>query len=316
MALSWYVRYGMRTMTTILPERDEADALVPAPGSPAWRYSSDGRLMAGAGYALMLQVAHPVIGAGVLEHSNFKADPWGRLLRTLDFTTSMVYGGPELAWQTGQRVRAMHTQIKGLLPNGERYHAMEPTAYAWVHATLADAIVRANAYFVRPIPAGELEAFWAQWRAIGRLLGVRDRDLPSTWAEFGPYYEGMVRDHLVRTQSVDDVLDVMAAPPPPAVRGVPRPVWNAVRRPAARGGRLGTIGLMSPALREKLGLEWTRANAIEFRAIGRAARASGPLLPSSVRRFGPSYLRWRSDAIARGEVASGKGSKFVPAAAP
>jgi len=271
--------------------------------------------MAGSGYALMLQVAHPVIGAGVLEHSNFKADPWGRLLRTLDFTTCMVYGGPDLAWQTGRRVRLMHQQIKGILPNGERYHAMEPEAYAWVHATLADAIVKANAHFVRPIPAHDLERFWQEWRAIGRLLGVRDRDLPLSWAEFGAYYDAMVTDHLERTQSVDDVLEVMAKPPPPGVRGVPRPVWNAIRRPAARGGRMGTIGLMTPALRRKLGLRWTRANDLEFRAIGRASRASGPLLPAGVREFGPSYLRWRSDAIARGEVASGKGMKFAPPAA-
>ena len=302
-------------MTTILPEREEADSLVPAKGSPAWRYSSDGRLMGGSGYALMLQVAHPVVGAGVSEHSNFKADPWGRLLRTLDFTTSMVYGGPELAWQTGRRVRAMHKQIKGLLPNGERYHAMEPEAYAWVHATLADAIVKGNAHFVRPIPAHDLERFWQEWRAIGRFLGVRDRDLPETWAEFGSYFDAMVRDHLVRTRSVDDVLEVMAVPPPPGVRGVPKPVWSAVRRPAARGGRLGTIGLMGPELHRKLGLEWTRANDLEFRAIGRASRAAGPLLPASVRQFGPSYLRWRSEAIARGEVASGKGSKLTPAVA-
>lgn len=300
-------------MTTILPERDEADALVPERDSPAWRYSSDGRLMAGSGYALMLQVAHPVIGAGVLEHSNFKEDPWGRLLRTLDFTTSMVYGGPELAWQTGRRVRAMHQQIKGVLPNGERYHAMEPEAYAWVHATLADAIVKANAHFVRPIPAPELEQFWQEWRAIGRLLGVRERDLPASWVEFGPYFDAMVADHLVRTASVDDVLKTLAKPPPPEVGGVPKPVWAAVRRPAAHGGRLGMIGLMTPQLRRKLDLPWTPANDVEFRAVARASRAAGPLLPKSVRSFGPSYLRWRSDAIARGEVASGKGSKFAPA---
>jgi uncharacterized protein (DUF2236 family) len=113
--------------------------------------ASDVRLMAGAGYALMLQVSHPVVGAGVSEHSNFRADPWGRLLRTLDFTTSMVYGGPELAWETGRRVRQMHKHIKGELPNGEPYHSLEPEAYAWVHATLADSIIRSHMRFVGPV---------------------------------------------------------------------------------------------------------------------------------------------------------------------
>ena len=73
---------------------------------------------------------------------------------------------------------------------------------------------------------------------------------------------------------------------------------------------LGTVGLMPPALRSKLDLEWSDAQQLELRAVGAASRRSGPVLPESFRNFGPSYLRWRADAIARGEVASGKGSKF------
>jgi uncharacterized protein (DUF2236 family) len=296
--------------TKLLPAADEAPSLVPPRGGVTWRVASDGRLMAGSGYALMLQVSHPVVGAGVSEHSNFRADPWGRLLRTLDFTSSMVYGGPELALETGRRVRAMHKQIKGVMRNGERYHSLEPEPYAWVHATLADAIVRANARFVRPIPRRELEIFWAEWKRLGRFLGVRERDLPERWADFGGYFEWMIRERLEHTDSVDDVLESLAQPPPPRVKGMSDPLWRAIRQPAAHGGRLGTIGMMPPLLRCKLGLRWTRGQQLELRAIGAASRRSGPLLPKSVKTFGPSYLRWRNEAIRRGEVASGAGSKF------
>ena len=268
--------------------------------------------MAGAGYALMLQVSHPVVGAGVSEHSNFRADPWGRLLRTLDFTTSMVYGGPDLAWDTGRRVRQMHKHIKGKLPNGKPYHSLEPEAYAWVHATLADSIVRAHMRFVGPVDQSELETFWAEWRRVGRMLGVRDRDLPERWNEFPRYFDAMIHDRLEATDSVTDVLESLAAPPPPAVKGMSDGLWRALRVPAARNARLGTVGLMPKALRKKLGLEWTDAQQFELRAVGAASRASGAVLPESLRSFGPSYLRWRADAIARGEVASGKGSNFEP----
>jgi uncharacterized protein (DUF2236 family) len=282
--------------------------------------ASDARLMAGAGYALMLQVSHPVVGAGVSEHSNFRADPWGRLLRTLDFTTSLVYGGPALAWETGRRVREMHKQIKGKLPSGEPYHALEPEAYAWVHATLADSIVRGHERFVGPVSRQDLLGFWEEWRRAGRLLGVRDRDLPETWDEFRPYFDEMVETRLERTDSVTDVLAALAEPPPPVVRGMSDALWRALRVPAARGARLGTVGLMPPVLRRKLGLEWSAARQVELRAVGAASRRSGAVLPESVRNFGPSYLRWRSDAIARGEVASGVGTKLAPnaeaAAAP
>jgi len=258
----------------------------------------------------MLQVAHPVVGAGVSEHSNFRADPWGRLLRTLDFTTSMVYGGPDLAWDTCRRVREMHKHIKGKLANGENYHALEPEAYAWVHATLADSIVRAYERFVGHVSGSELETFWAEWRRAGRLLGVRDRDLPERWADFPGYFDSMIRDRLEPTDAVTEVLEALAEPPPPEIPGMRDGLWRALRVPAARGAELGTVGLMPPALRSKLGLEWSDAQQIELRAVGAASRRAGPLLPDSFRNFGPRYLQWRAKAIARGEVASGKGSKF------
>lgn len=273
--------------------------------------ASDVRLMAGAGYALMLQVSHPVVGAGVSEHSNFRADPWGRLLRTLDFTTSVVYGGPELAWQTGRRVREMHKQIKGTLPSGEPYHSLDPEAYAWVHATLADSIVRSHIRFIGPVSDAELAIFWDEWRRVGRLLGVRSRDLPERWDEFPGYFDRMISERLEPTDSVTDVLEALAEPPPPAVRGMSDGLWQALRLPAGRGAKLGTVGLMPRALREKLGLKWSESQRLELRALAAASRRSGAVLPSSLRNFGPSYLRWRHAAIARGEVASGVGRKFA-----
>src|SRR5947207_13278233 len=65
----------------VLPAEDEIPDLIPGPGSVAWRLSSDARIMSTAGYALLLQVAHPTVGAGVHEPSNLQANPWGSLLR-------------------------------------------------------------------------------------------------------------------------------------------------------------------------------------------------------------------------------------------
>ena len=145
--------------------------------------------MPGSGYALMLQVAHPVVGAGVSEHSNFRADPWGRLLRTLDFTTSMVYGGPELAWDTGRRVREMHKQIKGKLPNGEPYHSLEPEAYAWVHATLADSIVRSHERFVGPVGDPSSRRSGPSGGASGGCWASAIATFPSAGPSFPEYFD-------------------------------------------------------------------------------------------------------------------------------
>ena len=84
-------------MAGVLPGPEHSHDLAIAPGSVTWRYASDARAMLGAGAALLLQVAHPTVAAGVRGHSDFERDPWGRLLRTLDFVNLLIYGGPDAA---------------------------------------------------------------------------------------------------------------------------------------------------------------------------------------------------------------------------
>ena len=127
----------MSERTPILPDDDEVEQIVLGPDSLVWQTFGNARLFFGAGYALMLQVAHPTVGSGVRDHSTFEQDPWGRLLRTMDYLYLFVYGGRDAA-AMGRRLRHLHKQIKGTNADGSRYHALEPEAYAWVHATLME----------------------------------------------------------------------------------------------------------------------------------------------------------------------------------
>jgi uncharacterized protein (DUF2236 family) len=299
----------------VLPAAEEVPDLVPHPGSPVWELAGDARLYATAGYALLLQVSHPTVGAGVSEHSDFKSDPYGRLFRTLDYTYSVTYGGPRLASEVGRRVREMHKQIKGTKPDGEPYHALEPKAYAWVHATLGDAIVTGHRHFGLRLSRSEVEEFWAEWRRSGRLVGVRERDLPEEWSGFRLYFDRMVAERLEDNAAVRDVLAALAEPAPPPLPVLGGRVWEVVRVPLARVFTLATVGLLPPLLRRRLGVNWTRAQQLELRALGRATRAATPLMPRSLRNTGPSYMRWRSEAIARGDVASGSPPKRALAGA-
>jgi len=291
-------------MPQVLPKPEEVPALVPGQGSAVWRYAGDVRLLSTGAYAILLQVAHPTVGAGVSEHSDFRADPWGRLLRTLDYSYAMTYGGPELAGEMGRQIRAMHTHIKGVKPDGEPYHALEPEAYAWVHATLAHSIVRGHELLGNAVPAGEIEGFYADWRRAGRLIGVRERDLPEGWDAFGEYFDRMVAERLERTPAVEEVLEALEDPARPPLRFLPEGAWRIARVPATRQISLVTAGLLSPALRERLGVGWTRRQERELALLAAASRAATPLLPRSLRNVGPSYLRRRRKTVARGEAAS------------
>jgi uncharacterized protein (DUF2236 family) len=268
-------------------------AISPIPGSVSWRYAGDVRLLSTGAYALLLQVSHPTVGAGVTEHSNFRADPWGRLLRTLDYSYAMTYGGPETAAVMGRGIREMHKQIKGVKPNGERYHALEPEAYAWVHATLAHSIVRGHEVLGRPMADSDVESFYLEWRRSGELIGVRERDLPDSWESFGPYFERMTAERLERTAAVEEVLETLREPTRPNLRFLPKAAWRIARIPAAHHIDLVTAGLLGPELRARFGLRWSRARERELQLLAGASRAATPLLPKVMRNVGPSYLRWR-----------------------
>jgi uncharacterized protein (DUF2236 family) len=289
----------MWAMSAIMPPQDAWHELVPGPQTVTWRRAGDVRMLIAAGYALLLQVSHPTVGAGVSEHSQFRREPWGRLLRTLDYSYTMVYGGPRAAGEMGRSLRAFHGQIRGVAPDGRPYHALEPQAYAWVHATLAEAIVRAHERFGRPLAREQREQFWSEWRTLGRLLGIRARDLPASWSSFEDYVQSMLDGVLVHTQAVDEVLDAISRPSAPDLPLLSGPAWVLVRTPLSHVLELATVGLLAPALRERFGLHWSQAQQLELRALGTALRAATPLMPSWLKNSGELYLTWRASPARR-----------------
>lgn len=293
-------------VASALPSDEEASRLILGPRSIAWRRASDPRGYLGAGYALLLQVAHPTVGAGVRDFSTFERDPWDRLLRTIDYVNLSVYGGREAA-AVGRRLREVHKPIKGVRPDGERYHALEPEAYAWVHGTLAHAIVAGQQHLRRPLRADQVERFYQEWLGLGRFVGVRGGDLPRDWAGFCAYFDHMVTERLEHNETVDRVLGAIDRAPRPPLPLLGDALWSVLRVLPARALWLATVGPLPAVLRERFGISWTTMNELEFRAQRALLRSLTPLMPKRVRISGPDYLRWRKAAIARGPLGAGAG---------
>ena len=296
-------------MTNVLPRPEEYAGLAPRPGSAVWRNFNDVRMLSTSGYATLLQVAYPTVGHGVHQYSSFVKDPWGRLLRTLDYVHGTIYGGPEMAGEIGARVRAMHTTIKGTLPNGERYHAMEPEAFAWVHATLAVAIVEGRRHFARPMQPDERQEFLEEWLGVGRFIGVREGDLPADWPSFEAWFDRIVEERLAWTPAVPEVMATLARAKTPSVPGLRPGLWKVLRLPMSLQLRVATVGLLPATLRERLDLPFTRSDRAVFRSMCRVAKASEPLMRGPLVNFGPQYVRWRRAALDRGDVAGGAPSR-------
>ena len=292
----------MSDRVPILPDEDEAAEILLGPDSLAWRSLGDPRYFFGAGYALLLQVAHPTVGSGVRDHSNFQEDPWGRLMRTTDYLFLLVYGGAGAA-PMGRRLRELHKSIKGVNPDGSRYHALEPEAYAWVHATLMEASFAVGERFVGGVSAADRDRLYAEYMPLGRLVGVRPGDLPETRAEFRDYVETMIAERLVRHETVDLLISLLGNPAPPGLPVIDQ-LWPLLRVAPSRALTTATLGLLPPILRRRFGVSWSETQQAELRALGAASRALAPVLPARLRNVGPEYLRRRRAAIADGPLGS------------
>ncbi|MGW4521742.1 oxygenase MpaB family protein [Amycolatopsis sp. NPDC004378] len=251
-------------------------------GTAAWRYFGDFRDGLLAGQVLVLQVAHPVVAAGVRDHSDYTSDPWTRLMRTGASLSIYVYGGAAGARVEAARLRDLHRSFTGV-SDGRRYSALDPLAYAWVHATLVKVPVDAQRFFGRPLSGPELAEYYAQMCDVGRMLGVRERDLPPDWASFERYYDEMVTG-FAGNATIDTLFETIRTVAKP-VRWLPDSAWRW-------HGRIQMFLLratLPPALRDRLGLQWTLRDQQRFLRFARVVRVLATPVPAGLRT---AHMRW------------------------
>lgn len=283
---------------TALTDREARD-LTLGPDSISWRFSSDPRVLLTGGFVQLMHLTHPTVGAGVRDFSGYQADPVARFLRTLDFVNLITYGGPD-AVEVARRVRELHHSIKGVNPDGTRYSAMEPEAFAWVQATLINGLVTAAGTLIgAPLSPDDRERLYGEQLGLARLLGVRDGMLPDTWTEFETYRDDMVATRLTYLDTAQEYLRVLRRPAAPQALGrVSSAAWPLLRTPGGHLVGLISLGLTPPILRDRLGVRWTSLHEAQFRAVAASLRALTPVLPERVRISGPAMLQKRAAAIA------------------
>jgi uncharacterized protein (DUF2236 family) len=256
------------------------------PESVTWRVNRERVMLLGGGCALLLQLAHPLVAAGVADHSSFKADPLQRLNRTLNATLAMIFGTHAEAERAAAQIRAVHGRVRGTLAEktgafeaGTSYDAADPELLLWVQATLVDTSMRAFELFVGPFVGDERARYYDETKVTARLLGIPDEVLPATYEAFARYYDETLRDADIAVGRVGhDLAD-----------HVLRPRLPLVPRPALAWASAFTIGLLPTTARHKYGYRWTAARERSFRRrvgiVGATARA----LPLRLRLFPQAY---------------------------
>jgi uncharacterized protein (DUF2236 family) len=240
------------------------------PESLAWRINRESVLLLGGGRALLMQIAHPMVAAGVADHSDFTADPYDRLWRTVDAALTVIFGDTEQAVAAVRRVTGIHQHVRGAR-GAQTYSALDPELLLWVHATLVDSSIAAYDAFVRPMPLAVRGRYYLEMRRMGTAFGVPEDLHPPSYAAFRTYV-----DATVANLPIDDECRAIA-------REVLSPPMPAVVVPAGLLGGLGSVGLLPARIRSELRLRWNRGTELAFRAMAAGLRASVPLLPANVR---------------------------------
>jgi uncharacterized protein (DUF2236 family) len=229
--------------------------------------AGEGVLLLGGGRALLMQLAHPSVAAGVASHSDFRADPFSRLRRTLEASYTMVFGTTEEAERTAAAIRAVHDRV-----TGPGYYANDPALVMWVHATLVDTSVRLYERFVRPLSMAERCEYYEQSMLQASMLGCPASEQPATWLDFRAYVRSMVGSLTVSDTARSLAHDVLH----PRVPRVTEPVVEIARQL--------TAGLLPRPLRDQYGLSWDRPRKLALIGASAASRQVLPRLPAPLRR--------------------------------
>lgn len=198
------------------------------PDSAIWAVHSDVAMLVGGVRALLIQTLHPLVLAGVVQHSTYRTDPLGRLQRTGAFVGTTTFGSRSESDEMVAVVRAIHRRVSGTAPDGRPYDATDPHLLAWVHCTEADSFLRARLRYGRePLGPDVADRYVAEVGEIGAELGVEDP--PQTRAELRARLISY-RDELAVSADTRETVRFLAFPP---LRVSARPAYGVVFAAAA-----------------------------------------------------------------------------------
>ena len=247
--------------------------------------------------ALLMMAAHPVAFEGFFMATGALGDPYVRLRRTAEVMDAIAWGPKAEADRRTRRVRAMHARARGVLPRdagrfgaGTPWAADDPELLLWIVACLADSAVLVYDRYVTGLSAADRDAYWRDYRVVGRLFGLREADMPQSWTEFEAYMSGMLGSgDLHVTPTAREVgIDVVLRPP------VPLKV-----RPLVELANVITVGLLPRGIRRGYRFSWDPARALAVRGGAEyVKRVLVPLLPGSLR-----YVPSATTPVAPAEVA-------------
>jgi uncharacterized protein (DUF2236 family) len=252
------------------------------PKSVSWRVNAERIVLLGWARAILLQLAHPLVAAGVFDHSGFRGTPYAaasRLYHTVHAMLALTFGDEIARDRTLEAIRAIHRRVNGVLPetvgsypSGTRYSAEDPALVLWVHATLLESVVLVYEQLVRPLTAAERDDYCVEACPIAVSLAAREDEVPKTWGALIEYLNRMhASGALVVGRQGRQLADAVLSP---------SGGWLVA--PATWVNRTVTVGLLPTPVRQQYGWTWTSRQERTVTRLLSALRATRRCLPDAV----------------------------------
>jgi uncharacterized protein (DUF2236 family) len=246
------------------------------PGTAFWNVNREWLVTLGGARAVLLEIAHPLIAEGVARHSNYRGDPFGRLLRTMRTMTDLIFADPAGARRAAGHFFGCHRPVRGHLaaavgpyPAGTPYDARDPFLKLWVLGTLIDSVLKVYELLVAPLTEADREAYYADTLALGQLLGLPRVLMPPTFQDFAGYMDAMLTSDLLAVgDTAHDIVAALYGPPPFG--------------PLARQASFVGIGLLPAGLRSDFGFSWSEGDSRRLAAMAAWARRLRSVLPATL----------------------------------
>ncbi|GAC1575826.1 MAG: oxygenase MpaB family protein [Candidatus Dormibacteria bacterium] len=306
--LTTAIRTLMPSAQRALPIRDTSpDPGLCGPGSVTGRVMAEPVLMLGAGRALLMQAAQPLVAEGAIEHSTYATDPYGRFERTVEWVTIVCFGTTAEARRACRHINRLHGAVEGRLKaahgtrvvrGGTAYSGRDPELLRWVHATFVDTMLVTHDAFVGSLTEEDADRFVREWDAVAALMGVPAASLWGSRAALADYVQqqqeaktGPCRPGAGSRLVAQTVLR------PPVSSAAMRPGWAVVT--------FATVGLLPSSMRRAYGIRWTPAHAAAHAAMSLGLRTGRIALP---RRFKVSPVHDHALARSQGRLEAQAGA--------
>ena len=259
-----------------------------SPSSVFWRVNRELASGLAGPRAVLMQIAHPLVAAGVAEHSRFRQHRLARLYRTSVAAAAITFGSREFALRAIRSVNQKHHQVHGVLkspegvfPAGTSYDANDPELKLWVLNTIIDSTLVVYESFISPLSNEEREEYYRDSLIVARMFAIPEHLTPSTYAGFRSYMCRMLDGSVIT--AAETAREIARALFSPSVEGTLLFLGSAIG-----------IGLLPERLRHEFGFPWNQRRELWLNrtaALSRRMRGHVPAILCSSPVATLSHLR-------------------------